>query len=224
MSDKILILGGTGEASELAHKLVAEGHEVISSLAGRTREPKPIAGITRTGGFGGREKLAEWISQNTITRVIDATHPFASQISKNAQWACKEAGVPLQTTTRQPWTQQQGDNWLVVESLDHAAAQIPTNARVLLALGSQHLTAFTQRADVHFLVRMVDAPQIPPNLPDHQLLLGRPSTDWQNEKQLLKQHAITHIVCRNSGGNGAYGKIIAARELALPVIILKMPK
>ncbi|MEP1207324.1 MAG: cobalt-precorrin-6A reductase [Rhizobiaceae bacterium] len=224
MSDRILILGGTREAAELAQRLVAEGHDVISSLAGRTREPKPIAGKTRIGGFGGREKLADWIGQNAITRVIDATHPFAHQISKNAEWACREAGVPLRKFTRQPWRQETGDNWIEVDSLDQAAAQIPANARVLLALGSQHLTAFAHRSDVHFLVRMVDAPLQPPDLPDHQLLLGRPSTDWRKEAELLNEHAISHIVCRNSGGSGAYAKIIAARELALPVIILKMPQ
>ena len=224
MSDKILILGGTKEAAELAETLVAEGHEVITSLAGRTREPKPVAGTTRTGGFGGASKLAEWIDQNFIDKVIDATHPFATQISDNANLACRMADVPLEKKTRQPWEQLAGDIWHQVDSLEQAAASIPPSARVFLALGSQHLSAFSLRSDVHFVVRMVDPPEIPPQLPHHSLFLGRPSPDWIEEAKLLKDRNITHIVCRNSGGSGAYAKIIAARELAIPVILIKMPR
>ena len=224
MSDKILLLGGTKEAAILAETLVSEGQEVITSLAGRTREPKSVAGQSRVGGFGGAEKLAEWITQNAITRVIDATHPFATQISKNAAIACKIAGIPLQKQTRQPWQAKPGDNWLEVDTLQQAAKAIPAQARVLLALGSQHLSAFSSRDDVHFVVRMVDAPQTPPELSDHQVILGRPSADWHQEAELLKKHNISHVVCRNSGGSGAYAKIIAARELAIPVIIIKMPR
>ncbi len=224
MSDKILILGGTKEASELAKTLVLQGHEVTTSLAGRTREPKPVAGKTRIGGFGGAEKLAKWIADNTITRVIDATHPFATRISENAEIACKIANLPLQKQTRQPWRAEPEDTWLEVQNLEQAAQQIPANARVLLALGSQHLSAFSTRNDVHFVVRMVDAPSAPLNLSDHQLIRGLPSPDWQQEAELLKKHAISHILCRNSGGTGAYAKIVAARELAIPVIIIKMPQ
>ncbi len=224
MFEKILILGGTKEAAELAKSLVRDGHQVITSLAGRTREPNPVAGKTRVGGFGGAEKLAVWIVENAIDRVIDSTHPFATRISENACAACKIAGVPLQHNTRQPWQQKPQDIWHPVDTPDQAASAVPPAARVLLALGSQHLEAFASRNDVHFVVRMVDTPPAPLKLPDYALIVGRPPPDWQQEVELLKQHSISHIVCRNSGGSGAYAKIIAARELAIPVIIIKMPQ
>lgn len=218
----VLILGGTREAAELAAELIAEhpGWRVITSLAGRTREPAPVAGETRIGGFGGAEGLAAYLRAEGVTQLIDATHPFATQISANARAAAEMAGVPLDIRTREPWQRQPGDLWTEVASLDEARDAIPVGARVLLALGSQHIAAFAARRDVRFVVRMVDPPETPLDLPDHQLVLGKPGETAQQEAALLAKHAITHIVCRNSGGKGAYAKIEAARERRLPVIIL----
>lgn len=228
MSDKnesgtILILGGTKEAAELAQYLVEREDDIITSLAGRTKEPRPLAGKIRSGGFGGPEGLADWLCANNITRVIDATHPFAEQISRNAVEACAIANVPLEIRRRPPWCKEPADHWLQVSSLDAAASAIPKNARVLLALGSQHLTPFHHRNDVHFTIRMVDSPKAASPFENHRIILGKPSTDWRAEAKLLEREHITHIICRNSGGSGAYAKIEAARQLAIPVIIINMP-
>ena len=218
----VLILGGTKEAAELAASLVAEHPHwrVITSLAGRTREPLPVAGEVRTGGFGGAQGLAAWMRAEGVTRLIDATHPFARQISLNAKAAAVATGIPLDIRTRPPWPQQAGDNWILVATLAGAVEAIPSGARVLLALGSQHIAPFAARSDVHFLVRMVDPPEDALPLPDHELLVGRPSTDWRREAALLGAHAITHVVCRNAGGAGAYAKIEAARRSGLVVIMI----
>ncbi len=217
---KILILGGTREAAALAGKLVDEGHDVTTSLAGRTREPEPLAGKTRIGGFGGIEGLAEYIRHEGVEKLIDATHPFAKQISANAEAAAETAGIPLETLTRPPWKKQSGDNWLEAVDLDEACRRIPSGARVLLALGSQHIDLFKSRTDVFFLVRMVDEPGEMLPLPSHELLIAKPGLRWQDERDVLQKFAITHIICRNSGGTGAYAKIEAARELGLPVIMI----
>lgn len=218
--EKILILGGTREAAELAAELVAHGHDVTTSLAGRTREPEPVAGSVRTGGFGGASGLAAYLRDHGFTRLIDATHPFARRISANAIEAAAMSGVPLEVRTREPWQRAAGDNWTEVATLEEARDVIPPGARVLLALGSQHIAPFASRADVHFVVRMVDAPTAPLALPDHELVLGKPGETAADETLLLKRYAITHLVCRNSGGARSHAKIKAARILALPVIIL----
>ncbi len=223
MAEKILILGGTREASELAAKLVAEGHEVTTSLAGRTREPKPVEGKVRIGGFGGAEKLAAFLTANHFDRLVDATHPFAERISANAKMAAEMSGVALDTRARPPWEKAAGDNWIEVGSLEDARNSIPAGSRVLLALGSQHIELFKERKDIFFLIRMVDPPLSKPLLPNHELVLGTPSTDPDEEAGLLREHAITHVLCRNSGGKGAYAKIEAARKLGLPVIMVKRP-
>ncbi|MEM5474186.1 cobalt-precorrin-6A reductase [Hoeflea sp. AS60] len=222
ITETILILGGTKEAADLARELVAARPEarIITSLAGRTKEPAPVAGETRIGGFGGVEGLARYLRETGVTRLIDATHPFARQISANAVQAARIAGVPHENRTRKPWARQPGDNWVEVETLEQARDTIPPRARVLLALGSQYIGLFASRDDVHFVVRMIDPPKTPLELPDHALVLGRPGDTPAAETMLLIAHKVTHIVCRNSGGTAAYAKIEAARELGLPVIMV----
>ncbi|MEL7229534.1 MAG: cobalt-precorrin-6A reductase, partial [Pseudomonadota bacterium] len=197
--ERILILGGTKEAAAMAQRLVDEGHHVITSLAGRTKEPKPLAGEVRIGGFGGVNGLIDYLNAQRLDRLIDATHPFAKQISANAIEAAQRAGVRLEMKTRPPWRPLQGDHWIKVEGLSAAADAIPTHARVLLALGSQHLAAFHHRDDAFFLIRMVDAPPKPLPFANHKLLLGRPAMEVEQEQNIMERHAITHIVCRNSG-------------------------
>jgi len=167
------------------------------------------------------EGLVSFLKENRFEKLVDATHPFAKQISANAKRAAEETGIAFEIKIRKPWQRQATDDWLEVASLEEARDHIPTNARVLLALGSQHINRFNTRDDVFYLVRMVDQPANTLSLPNHQILTGRPSTDVLDEKRLLQEHAITHIVCRNSGGTGAYAKIEAARMLGLPVIMLQ---
>ncbi|MBC7281251.1 cobalt-precorrin-6A reductase [Hoeflea sp.] len=221
-SETILILGGTREAADLARELVAKHPQarIITSLAGRTREPAPLAGEVRTGGFGGVEGLADYIRANGVTRLVDATHPFARRISANAVEAARLTGVALDIRTREPWAKQPGDDWIEVDTLEAARDALPPRARVLLALGSQHIGLFSSREDVHFVVRMIDPPETPLDLPDHALVLGRPGDTAAVESMLLIAHSITHIVCRNSGGPAAYAKIEAARQLGIPVILV----
>ncbi len=224
LARRILILGGTKEAASIAEQLVERaGFDVTTSLAGRTREPRPPAGGLRIGGFGGVDGLTDFLRRERFDLLIDATHPFAERISANAAAACAATGLPLLVLARPRWKQVAGDDWLIVPSLETAASAIPAGARVLLALGSQHLGAFSSRGDVRFIVRMVDPPETPPALPDHEIVLGRPSAAAEEEAELLERFAVTHIVCRNSGGTGAYAKIEAARRLRLPVIMIDRP-
>ncbi|QKV17407.1 cobalt-precorrin-6A reductase [Oricola thermophila] len=222
MTETILILGGTREAAELAAEIVRRHPDwrVVTSLAGRTREPKPVAGELRIGGFGGAAGLARYLREQGVTRLIDATHPFARQISANARMAAEMTAIPLEERIRAPWHRQPGDLWTEVATLEAARDAIPPGARVLLALGSQHIAPFASRADVHFVVRVVDPPTEPFPLPAHQLVLGLPGKTPDEEATLLRKYRITHIVCRNSGGSGAYAKIAAARDLGLPVIMI----
>lgn len=221
MKNVTLILGGTKEAAELAAELAEASPDarIIYSLAGRTKEPIPVAGEMRTGGFGGVDGLVDYIRTNGITHLIDATHPFAESISKNAQMAAKLAKISIDVRERKPWHQQAGDRWIKVHDLHAACEAIPANARVLLALGSQNIGEFASRSDVHFLIRMVDEPTAKLPFDNYTIELGKPS-DVEHETWILKSHNISHIVCRNSGGSGAYSKIEAARALGVPVIIV----
>jgi precorrin-6A/cobalt-precorrin-6A reductase len=186
MSEKVLILGGTGEAAELAARLCEEGCDVTTSLAGRTSEPKPVKGAVRTGGFGGAEGLAAYLRQGGFHLLIDATHPFAKRISANAEQAAALTGIAFEKRVRLPWKKQPGDTWIEVASLKEASDVIPSGARVLLALGSQHVAQFADRGDVHFVVRMIDPPEAPLLLPDHELVTGLPGKTPQEEADLFR--------------------------------------
>ena len=219
-AEKILILGGTAEAAKLAEDLHKAGVEIITSLAGRTMQPAALPGLVRIGGFGGAEGLAQFIVSEHISQVYDATHPFARQISANAVQACQQTGVPLEILTRAAWEKQPGDQWIEVDTLEEAASVLPQGATVFLALGRQYIDAFAARADCRFVLRMVDSPASLPPFEKAIVVLGKAQEDWGQESKLLKAHSITHIVARNSGGAASYGKIIAARHLGLPIILV----
>ncbi|PSH69805.1 cobalt-precorrin-6A reductase [Phyllobacterium brassicacearum] len=218
----ILILGGTAEAAKLAARLVSQGHRVISSLAGRTREPAILDGEVRIGGFGGARGLTGYIARENVSLLIDATHPFATQISDNALIAAASTKIPFVRLERPAWHARPGDNWTSVTSIEEAVSAIPARARVLLALGRQHIAPFSRRGDVHFVVRMIDPPEQPLDLVDFELELSKPGK-VEDEAAFLAKRRLTHIVCRNSGGSASYTKIKAARELGLPVIIIDRP-
>lgn len=218
---RVLILGGTAEATALAEQLVARGDvAVVTSLAGRTAHPVLPPGEVRIGGFGGAAGLAAYVRDNGVTRIIDATHPFARRISENAIQAAAETGIALEHLVRPGWERQRGDRWQEVSSLEEAAQVLPAGATVFLALGRQYLDAFAARSDCRFVIRMVDARAEPLPFADHVLILGKPSADPAHEAELFAAHGVTHLVCRNSGGASGYGKIVAARETGLPVVMV----
>lgn len=222
--ETILILGGTAEAAKLAGALSEEGKaRVITALAGRTDHPVLPPGEVRIGGFGGIDGLAAYLIAEGITQVIDATHPFARRISRNAVAACAKADVPLTVCSRKAWQRQPDDLWIEVDSLDEAVTALPEGATVFLALGRQHIDAFAKRGDCRFVIRMVDAPKQPLAFAVATIVLGKALADWQEERRLFEAHGIDHVVARNSGGDAGYGKIVAARELQLPVVMIGRP-
>ena len=223
---RLLILGGTGDAAALAEAVqqsFGDGIETISSLAGRTRQPRELAGRVRTGGFGGPDGLARYLRKTRVDLVVDATHPYATQISANAQAACAAAGVPRLMLVRPPWTRQAGDNWIVVSDAAEAAARVPEfGSRAFLTLGSGDVSAFAGLDGVCLLLRVAEElEQLP--LPGAELVVGRGPFREADEQRLLTEWRIDVIVSRNSGGPATSAKITAARRLAIPVIMIERP-
>lgn len=219
----ILILGGTGEARELAAALHHDNVAVISSLAGRVARPRLPVGEVRVGGFGGPEKLAEWLGANAIDAVVDATHPFAERISASARAATARAATPLLRLERPGWSERPGDRWTWVDDLAAAAALIPAlGSRVLLTTGRQGLPAFAAVDGAFFLVRCVDPPD-PPLPRDHELLLDRGPYTREGELELIDRHALDLVVTKDSGGALTEAKLDAARDRGLTVIVVRRP-
>ena len=219
----MLLLGGTTEASRLAQALAQAGVDAVFSYAGRTDAPIAQPLPTRVGGFGGVAGLQAFLQAERISHVVDATHPFAAQMSSNAVQASAAAGVPLLALERSAWQSQGGDVWKHVADIDAAVQALPAEpARVFLAIGKQNLSPFLACAQHWYLLRLVDPVLDLPAARGHVVLDRGPFT-LQGDRALLQAHGITHIVSKNSGGAGAEAKLVAARELGLPVILIDRP-
>ncbi|MEH2458053.1 cobalt-precorrin-6A reductase [Nostoc sp.] len=222
---RVLILGGTGDAAELAARVATiQGLEAITSLAGRTRKPSVPLGDLRVGGFGGVAGLASYLRVMEIDLLIDATHPFATQISCNAADAATEVRVPRLMLIRPPWQKVSGDRWIEVDSVEAAAASVANQVqRVFLTVGRQELAAFAHLEKIWFLMRMIDPPNDDALVPPGMILCERGPFTLNNERQILIDHNIDTIVSKNSGGDATKPKIIAARELDMKVVMVNRP-
>lgn len=222
---RILVLGGTTEASRLSERLERRADIwAVLSLAGRTHEPAAQALRTRVGGFGGVEGLAAYLGDQRIDLLVDATHPFAARISENAVAASRIAGVPLVRYTRQPWRPVDGDDWTEVPDLDAACAALGAAPKcVFLTVGRLGLAAFEAAPQHHYVVRSIDPPH-ELNLPDYRLLLERGPFDEDSQARLMQAERVEIMVTKNAGGDATYGKVAAARKLGLPVIMVAPPE
>lgn len=215
----ILVLGGTTEAREIATALAATpGVRVVTSLAGRVRAPAPLPGEVRIGGFGGVDGLVAWLRAEGATAVVDATHPFAAQMTAHAVAAAAAADVPLLRIDRPGFTPEPG--WTVVASLDEAAAALPPG-RVFLTTGRTGLAAFAD-CPQWFLVRAVDPPEGPAPA-RMQLLLDRGPFTVDGERALLREHAIDVLVTKDSGGAATEAKLAAAQAEGVAVVVVARP-
>jgi len=222
---RVLILGGTSEANLLAASVAAAGHDAIYSYAGRTQVPVNQPLPTRVGGFGGADGLADAIRQEGFTHVVDATHPFATEISRNAVVACAATATPLVALERKPWIKTLDDIWIEVADIASAVAALPEKpARIFLAIGRQHIAPFAMRPQHAYTLRFIDAAGGPLPLPDADLIVSRGPFTLAGELDLMRARRIEWIVARNSGGVGARAKIDAARELGLPVVMITRPE
>lgn len=223
MTRCVVILGGTAEARALAARLAARpGLRVVSTLAGRVREPRLPAGEVRVGGFGGPEGLAAWLLAERVDALVDATHPFAERISASAAAATRAARVPAVLLRRPGWTPGPGDDWHPVGSLAEAAAVLPAlGERVFLTTGRQGLAAFAG-SRLWFLVRCVDPPD-PPLPARSEVLLARGPYTVDGELDLMRTHRIDVLVTKESGGELTVAKLTAARVLGRPVVMVRRP-
>ena len=223
---RILILGGTAEASALAKLIAGDNRfQPILSLAGRTASPATPPIPHRIGGFGGWEGLAAWIKAESVSAMVDATHPFAARISANAVRAVDATGIAFASLIRPAWTPQDGDQWTLVPSPEAAAAALGASPRtVFLATGRLELPAFAVAPQHSYVARVIDHPgdvALPPRI---EFIYDRGPFDATAEARLLKERRAEIVVSKNSGGAATYGKIEAARLLRLPVVMIERPE
>ena len=194
------------------------------SYAGRVARPRPQPVPVRIGGFGGAGGLAAYLRAEGISHLVTATHPFAAKMAANAIAAARMAGVAHVALTRSPWAPGEGDAWQAVPDIPAAVAALAgPPQRIMLALGRMHVDAFMAQPQHHYLLRFVDAPDAPPRLPDHAIVVDRGPFHADGDTALMRAHGIERIVCKNAGGDAAVAKLIAARRLGLPVVMIDRP-
>jgi precorrin-6A/cobalt-precorrin-6A reductase len=222
---RALILGGTADANRLAAAVANNPRiEAILSYAGRTENPRPPPISWRLGGFGGIDGMAHYLRVENIARVVDATHPFAAQISAHAVSACAIAAVPLLALERPVWPRAAGDRWIEVDDIAAAADALGSAPRrVFLGIGRQQLETFAAHPQHAYLVRLVDPPRAPLPLRDAEVIVARGPFDRAGDRAMLADYRADIVVARNAGGDAASAKIEAARDLALPVVMVRRP-
>ncbi len=222
---KILILGGTAEGRELAGRLSRDDNlSVVVSLAGRTNDPVEQDADVITGGFGGVDGLFHYLKTNNINLLIDATHPFAEAISRNASQAANRAAIPLLRIERPRWARIPGDLWIDVVSDAQAIAALGAEPRrVFLAIGRQQVPAYLAAPQHFYLVRSIEPVDVLERFPHAEQILARGPFLEEDEIALMRGQAIDIMVTKNSGGDATVAKIGAARTLGLPVIMIGKP-
>lgn len=220
---KVLLLAGTAEARILAGLLGKAGVDATASLSGATKHPESVPIKTRIGGFGGCDNQYKYIKDNGFDAVIDATHPFASDISNRTAQIAAKLKIPCLHLIRPPWERAAGDNWIQIPSAQAAAQHIPQNATVFLATGRQTLPAFENLRNRRVICRVIDPPQAAFPYKNGAYVIGKPPFSIEDEAALFKAHGINWLVVKNSGGSTGRTKLDAARELGLPVLIIKRP-
>lgn len=224
MKKNLLILGGTSEATALCQSLSAACISGTVSFAGRVKRPVRQPLPQRIGGFGGAQGLADYLTEHTISHVVDATHPFAAQMSANAVAACAAANVPLIALTRPAWRAEPEDAWTHLPDIAGAVAALKRPAtRVMLAVGRMHLAEFVPNPQHFYLLRLIDQPEAPLPFPDCEIVQDRGPFSIAGDLALMRENRISLVVSKNSGGTGAFAKIAAARALRLPVIMIDRP-
>ena len=221
----VLVLGGSSEASRLAEALAAAGVRATFSYAGRVKRLKPQPLPTRVGGFGGVVGLVKYVRDVGITHIVDATHPFAAQMSRHVALACRETNTPHVTLARPPWQPGVGDAWLDVPTMQDAVEVLgEAPRRVFLAIGRQHVDLFVSKPQHFFLLRFVEPPGAEIRLAKHALVIARGPFEVADEVALMRRHGVEVVVSKNAGGAAARAKLEAAKVLGLPVVMVRRPE
>lgn len=221
---RLLILAGTAEARQIARTIADwEGLNATLSLAGATRYPQRLALPTRIGGFGGSQGFRDYLQTQKIDAVLDVTHPYASEITPRSWAICQAEGIPYLHLLRPPWTASPGDLWTEIQQEEEATDHIHPPATVFLATGRQTLKRFEGLGKCKLICRQIDPPDGPFPFPNGEYLVGRPPFSIEDETDLFRRLAIDWLVVKNAGGAASETKLVAARELGIPVLMIARP-
>lgn len=219
----LLVLSGTSEGREIAATLHREGVSVIASLAGATRAPRAQQVPTRIGGFGGAEGFERFLQEQQISAVLDATHPFAAQISTRSAARCARLSIPYCLYLRPPWEPSAQDDWTTLHDESDAANHIADGSTVFLATGRKTLEKFDNLPSCRLICRQIDPPNGPFPFANGEFLIGRPPFSVADEVALFQRLGVDWLIVKNAGGSASFSKLEAARQLGIKVGMIARP-
>jgi precorrin-6A/cobalt-precorrin-6A reductase len=219
----LLVLGGTGEAKQIAQQLAEAGTDAVISLAGATRDPDEMPIRCRSGGFGGADGFQQYLDENGITAVLDATHPYASAITLRTAAICAARGLQYMQLLRPAWEPEQGDDWTEIAREEDAALYVHKWQTVFLGTGRQTLERFKNLEGARVICRLIDPPTAPFPFEGGEFLIGRPPFSVEKELSLFRALIVDWLIVKNAGGEASKTKLIAAREMGIPVLMIRRP-
>ena len=215
---RILLLGGVTEALAIARTL---GPEHVYSLAGVGRVPTDLNCKVRVGGYGGAEGLAQFIRDERISLILDATHPYAAQISQNAAQAARLSDVSCWALRRPAWQPQPGDDWREVADWAELVEALKPFKRPLFTLGREPLQHLDEiPAEQFWTLRALD---VYPGNERCEVIGARGPFLIEDERALFEERRIDVLISKNSGSAATEPKLEVAREREVPVLVLKRP-
>lgn len=220
---KLLLLAGTGEAVQVAGALHSKGIPAIASYAGTKRGSRDLKIPTRYGGFGGEAGFTQFLINEGITAVLDATHPFAAQMSHRSANVCTHLGLPYRQLLRPAWRPEAGDNWVRLRSEAEAAEHIPAGSTVFLATGRRTLRHYANLSESELICRQIYPPDGPFPFPNGRFLVGTPPFSVEDEIKLFHKLGIDWLVVKNAGGAASASKLEAARLADIKVAMIERP-
>ena len=223
---KILILGGIAESKELALALIAAGHRVIYSIAGLVRQPDlpcPVhSGGFSTGHEDGVRGLAGYCRAQRIDLLIDATHPYAVNISANAVAVAADATIPCWRFDRPGWNRDQHPRWHDYRQWQDLLPQINHFRRPFFSVGASVLRFSNQRPSHQQWVVRSARPCDP--VEGIILINAIGPFDLAAELELLRQYRVDALISKNSGCSRVAAKLEAANTLGLPIYVQERPE
>ncbi len=217
-------MGGTGEARNLSFLIKKANLKAVISYSGAVSKTNKQPLPKRTGGFGGANGLAKYIIEEKITHLVDATHPFANQISENAILAAKETQVHFVALERDAWKPKRVDQWTKVKDIEDAIQLLDgPRERIFLAIGRHEVKKFETKKHHFYLLRIIENTPVNFDTPSFEIIYDKGPFKYKNDKMLLLKYNITKIITKNSGGLGAKAKLDVARDLNIPIIMIDRP-
>ena len=217
----LLILGGTGEARQIADRL--SGVDAAISLAGGPRAPRARAVPTGSGGGGGAGGCTDVLRVAQVSAGVGATDPAADRITARTVRICGDLGLPYLQFLRSPWLAEAGDNWTEIAREEDAAKHIAKGATVFLGTGRQTLERFANLEGCDVICRQIDPPTHDFPFAGGRFLVGRPPFSVTDEVALFTKLAVDVLVVKNAGGAASRTKLTAARQLGIPVLMIARP-